>query len=43
MKHLIRDRDSRYTTGVDAIFEDEGVAIVKTGVRIPRMNAIMER
>jgi putative transposase len=43
MKHLIRDRDSRYTTSVDAIFEDEGIAIVKTGVRIPRMNAIKER
>jgi putative transposase len=36
-------RDSRYTTGFDTVFEDEGIAIVKTGVRVPRMNAIMER
>jgi putative transposase len=43
VKYLVRDRDSRYTTGFDAIFEDEGIAIVKTGVRVPRMNAIMER
>jgi len=43
VKYLIRDRDSRYTAAFDAVFEDEGVAIVKTGVRVPRMNAIMER
>ena len=43
MKYLIRDRDSRYTTAFDAVFEDEGIAIVKTGIRVPRMNAVMER
>jgi putative transposase len=43
VKYVIRDRDSRYTTGFDAIFEDEDIAIVKTGIQIPRMNAIMER
>jgi len=42
-KYLIRDRDSRYTAAFDAVLEDEGIAIVKTGVRVPRMNAIMER
>jgi putative transposase len=41
--YLVRDRDSRYTTTFDAVFKDEGVTIVKTGVRVPRMNAIMER
>jgi putative transposase len=43
VKYLIRDRDSRYTAAFDAVFHSEGVAIVKTGVRVPRMNAIMER
>jgi putative transposase len=43
VKYLIRDRDSRYTAAFDAVFEDEGAAITRTGVRVPRMNAIMER
>jgi putative transposase len=43
VKYLIRDRDSRYTAAFDAVFHDEGIAIVKTGIRMPRMNAIMER
>ena len=43
MKYLIRDRDSRYTRAFDNAFEDEGIAVVKTGIRVPRMNAIMER
>jgi putative transposase len=43
VKYLIRDRDSKYTAAFDAIFEDERIAITKTGVRVPRMNAIMER
>ena len=43
VQYLIRDRDSRYTAAFDAVFVDDGIAIVKTGIRIPRMNAIMER
>jgi transposase InsO family protein len=43
VKYLIRDRDSTYTATFDALFEDEGIATVKTGIRVPRMNAIMER
>jgi putative transposase len=43
VRYLIRDRDSRYTPAFDAVFHDEGIAIVKTGIRVPRMNAIMER
>jgi len=42
-KYVIRDRDSRYTAALDAVFEHQGVAIVKTGARAPRMNAIMQR
>jgi transposase InsO family protein len=41
--HLIRDRDSKYTRVFDAVFEAEGIEIVTTGTRVPRMNAIMER
>src|SRR3954453_4086768 len=43
VKYLIRARDSRYTPAFDAVFHDEGIAIVKTGIQVPRMNAIMER
>jgi len=40
---MIRDRDSRYTAAFDAVLADEGITVVKTGIRMPRMNAIMER
>ncbi|MFF0659483.1 integrase core domain-containing protein [Micromonospora tulbaghiae] len=43
VKYLVRDRDRRYTAAFDAVFEEEGIATVKTGIRVPRMNAIMER
>ena len=43
MKYLVRDRDSKYTAGFDAALADEGIAIRKTSIRVPRMNAIMER
>jgi putative transposase len=43
MRYLIRDRDSKYTTTFDTILADSGITTVKTGIRAPRMNAIMER
>jgi putative transposase len=43
VKYLVRDRDSRYTAAFDAVFHGDGITIVKTGIRVPRMNAIMER
>jgi hypothetical protein len=43
VRHLIRDRDSKYTRAFDAVFEAEGIEIVTTGIRVPRMNAIMEQ
>jgi transposase InsO family protein len=43
VKHLIRDRDSKYTRAFDAVFETEGIGIVTTGIRVPRMNSIIER
>ncbi|GAA3812584.1 integrase core domain-containing protein [Streptomyces chiangmaiensis] len=43
IKYLIRERDVRYPTSFDASLAGEGREVVQTGVRMPRMNAIMER
>jgi putative transposase len=43
VRYLIRDRDGRYPALFDTILADAGITVVYTGVRIPRMNAIMER
>jgi putative transposase len=42
-RFLIRDRDAKYPALFDTILADTGIQIVLTGVRVPRMNAIMER
>jgi putative transposase len=42
-RYLIRDRDGKYSALFDAILTDAGITVVRTGVRMPRMNAIMER
>jgi transposase InsO family protein len=43
VKHLIRDRDGKYPALFDTVLADAGIAVVLSGVRIPRMNAVMER
>ena len=43
IKYLIRDRDVRYPTSFDSVLADQSAEVVKTGVKMPRMNAIMER
>jgi transposase InsO family protein len=43
VKYLIRDRDAKYPAMFDAILADAGIAVVLSGVQVPRMNAIMER
>ncbi|MEV4515613.1 integrase core domain-containing protein [Dactylosporangium sp. NPDC049525] len=43
VKYFIRDRDSKYPALFDAILADAGVTVVLSGVRVPRMNSIMER
>ncbi|MEO6081935.1 MAG: integrase core domain-containing protein [Umezawaea sp.] len=43
VQFLIRDRDGKFTALFDAILTDAGIQIVLSGVRIPRMNSIMER
>jgi transposase InsO family protein len=42
-KFLIRDRDAKFAAAFDAVLADAGIRIVKSGVRIPRMNAITGR
>ncbi|ONI92636.1 integrase [Saccharothrix sp. ALI-22-I] len=42
-RFLIRDRDGKFPALFDAVLADGGIQVVLTGVRIPRMNAIMER
>ncbi|MEU2687260.1 integrase core domain-containing protein [Streptomyces hygroscopicus] len=42
-KFLIRDRDSKSTAAFDALMTDAGMKVVTTGIRIPRMNSLMER
>jgi transposase InsO family protein len=42
-RFIIRDRDGKFPSGFDAVLADAGIRVVLTGVRMPRMNAIMER
>ncbi|MFC6094693.1 integrase core domain-containing protein [Saccharothrix lopnurensis] len=42
-RFLIRDRDGKFPTLFDAVLADAEIQVVLSGVRIPRMNAIMER
>ena len=42
-RFLIRDRDGKFPALFDDILADRGIQVMLSGVRIPRMNAIMER
>jgi putative transposase len=42
-RFLIRDRDGTFPALFDTVLKDAGIDVVPTGVRIPRMNALMER
>lgn len=42
-RFLIRDRDGKYPQLFDAVLRDAGIEVVLSGVRMPRMNSIMER
>ena len=40
LKFLIRDRDTKWTAAVDAVFTAIGTRIIKTPAQAPRANAI---
>ena len=42
-RFLIRDRDGKFPDLFDHILADAGTEVVLSGIRIPRMNSIMER
>jgi transposase InsO family protein len=43
VKYLIPDRDGKYPPAFGNALVDIGINVVLTGVRMPRMNAVMER
>jgi putative transposase len=42
-RYMIRDRDGKFPEMFDAILAEVGIDIVLSGIRMPRMNSIMER
>jgi putative transposase len=42
-RYFIRDRDGKYPAVFDMILADAGIKVVRSGVQMPRMNAIIER
>jgi putative transposase len=43
VRYLIRDRAGKYPALFDRILADAGITIMRSGVRMPRMNAVIER
>lgn len=42
-RFLIRDRDGKFPALFDTVLANAGIEVVLSGVRMPRMNSIMER
>jgi transposase InsO family protein len=42
-RFLIRDRDGKFRALFDAVLDDAGIELGLSGVRMPRMNSVMER
>jgi hypothetical protein len=42
-RYLLRDRDTKFTSGFDEIFRSEGVKVIHLPYRSPRANAFAER
>ena len=43
VRYLIRDRDAKFPDLFDEVLRDAGIAVMLTGIQMPRMNAVMER
>lgn len=43
VKFVIHDRDASFTLAFDNVFTATGARVVRSAVRAPRMNSIMER
>jgi putative transposase len=43
VKFLLRDRDTKFTAAFDAVFTGAGIRTLRSPIRAPRANAIMER
>ncbi len=43
VRYLIRDHDAKFPTLFDEVLRDAGIALMLTGIQMPRMNAVMER
>jgi hypothetical protein len=43
IKFVLHDRDATFREGFDAVFTAAGQRVVRSGVRMPRMNSIMWR
>ena len=43
IRFLIRDRDSKFTSAFDEVFQSEDIRIVRSPARAPKANAIAER
>ena len=42
-RFLIHDRDSKFSAAFDAVFQSEGIEIVRTPIQAPKANAYAER
>jgi transposase InsO family protein len=42
-RFMVRDRDGKFPDLFDQVLADAGIEVVLSGIRIPRMNSIMER
>ena len=43
VRFLIRDHDSKFTSGFDAVFQTQGTRILRTPIQVPEANGIAER
>jgi putative transposase len=43
LRYLIRDPDGKYPATFDTILADAGITVVRSGVQMPRINAVIQR